>query len=178
MLARTLALAAGIAVAALYVPEIIAPYLSGMHADGDALVEKTVTQAAPVPAARYTGNRGAVLEADGNGHFSGLFTINGRREKGMVDTGASMVAINLATARRLGISSADLDFRYSVDTANGKARAAYVLLKRIDIGTISVTDIGAMVLEDKALSGTLIGMTFLKELSAYRVENGRMQLMR
>jgi len=35
-----------------------------------------------------------------------------------------------------------------------------------------------MVLDDKALSGTLIGMSFLKGLSSYRVEDGRMHLTR
>ena len=129
-------------------------------------------------AARYTGNRSAVISADSNGHFTGLFAINGRKEEGMVDTGASMVAINVSTAQRIGIAKSELDFRYAVDTANGKARAAYIRLDKIEIGPVRLENIGAMVLEDKALSGTLIGMSFLKGLSSYKVEDGRLHLTR
>jgi aspartyl protease family protein len=34
----------------------------------------------------------------------------------------------------------------------------------------------AVVLEDSALSGTLVGMSFLKRLSKYQVQNGAMVL--
>jgi clan AA aspartic protease (TIGR02281 family) len=105
-----------------------------------------------------------VIDADPSGHFTGLFAINGRKEKGMVDTGASMVAINVSTAQRIGISRTELDFRYAVDTANGQARGR---LCEASTGSRSARsasqNVGAMVLEDKALSGnTLIGMSFLK----------------
>ena len=89
-----------------------------------------------------------------------------------------MVAINVSTAQRIGIDRADLDFRYAVDTANGKARAAYIRLDRIEIGPVRIENVGAMVLEDKALSGTLIGMSFLKALSSYKVEEGKLHLTR
>ena len=50
------------------------------------------------------------------------------------DTGASLVAINVSTARRLGFSPAALDFQHQVRTANGSTKAAYVVLDRIEIG--------------------------------------------
>lgn len=174
MFARSLFVVAAIAVAAVYVPGLAGTYLPLEPETKAADAEK----AQPVSTARYTGNRGVTLEADASGHFSGLFTINGRKEKGMIDTGASMVAINLSTAERLGIARKDLDFRYAVDTANGKARAAYVRLDKVAIGSISVPNVGAMVLEDKALSGMLVGMTFLKGLSSYQVDGAQMRLMR
>ena len=174
MFARSLFVVAAIAVAAVYVPGLAGTYLPA-EPETKAV---DATKAQPVSTARYTGNRGVTLEADGTGHFSGLFTVNGRKEKGLIDTGASMVAINLSTAERLGIPRKNLDFRYAVDTANGKARAAYVRLDSVSIGSISVPNVGAMVLEDKALSGTLIGMTFLKGLSSYQVDGERMRLMR
>lgn len=177
MFARSLFVVAAVAVAAVYVPGLAGSYLSagqasnGTEDQGAATVEKVST-------ASYTGSRGVTLEADGAGHFSGVFTINGRRQKGMIDTGATMVAINLSTAERLGFSRSRLDFRYAVNTANGKAKAAYVRLQSVVIGSITVADVDAMVLEDKALSGMLVGMTFLKELSSYRVEGDRMRLIR
>ena len=175
MLARSLFVVAAVAVAAVFAPGLAGTFLATAP---ETKKNATLEQPQPVSTARYTGNRGVVLEADGTGHFSGQFTINGRKEKGMVDTGASMVAINVSTAARLGIARNDLDFRYAVDTANGKTRAAYVRLDSVAIGSISVPNVGAMVLEDKALSGTLIGMTFLKGLKSYQVDGNRMRLMR
>lgn len=177
MFARSLFVVAAIAVAAVYVPGMASSYLAAGRTEGRANDAKTAT-VEPVSTARYTGNRGVTLEADAAGHFSGLFTINGRKQKGMIDTGASMVAINVSMAERLGIARKDLEFRYAVNTANGQARAAYVRLDSVAIGTISVPDVGAMVLEDKALSGMLVGMTFLKGLSSYQVDGERMRLIR
>lgn len=174
MLTRSLFVVAAIAVAAVYVPGLAGTYLPAKPETKAVDAPK----AQPVSTARYTGSRGVTLEADATGHFSGVFTINGRKEKGMVDTGASMVAINLSTAERLGIPRKNLDFRYAVDTANGKARAAYVRLDSVAIGSISVPNVGAMVLEDKALSGMLVGMTFLKGLSSYQVDGAQMRLIR
>lgn len=178
MFVRSLVLVVGSAiVAATFVPDLAARYLdmTGKPPE-EARVEKASVPAES--AARYTGNRSAVIGSDANGHFTGLFSINGRKEEGMVDTGASMVALNVSTAQRIGVDKADLDFRYAVDTANGKARAAYIRLDRIEIGPVRIDNVGAMVLEDKALSGTLIGMSFLKSLSSYKVENGRLHLTR
>ncbi|QRM53789.1 TIGR02281 family clan AA aspartic protease [Sinorhizobium sp. BG8] len=162
----------------LLCPGLAKSYLETAGRDQERSAANEVQPAAPVSQARYTGNRGATIVADENGHFSGLFTINGRKEQGMIDTGASMVAINLSTALRLGVPRKKIEFRYAVDTANGKARAAYVRLDRIGIGSISVDNVGAMVLDDKSLSGTLIGMNFLKGISSYHVEGKEMRLMR
>lgn len=179
MFARSLVLVVGsVIAAATFVPDLATRFLETTEkAAGETRVE-TVAVPAGQNAARYTGNRSAVIDSDAGGHFTGLFTINGRKEKGLVDTGASMVAINVSTAQRLGIDRASLDFRYAVDTANGKTRAAYIRLDRIEIGPVRIENVGAMVLDDKALSGTLIGMSFLKALGSYKVEDGRLHLTR
>ncbi len=65
-----------------------------------------------------------MLDADGAGHFFGTFRINGRSERGLVDTGASAIAINVSTARRLGISPGTLSFTARINTANGVVEAA------------------------------------------------------
>lgn len=179
MFVRSLVLVVGTVVAAAaFVPGVATRYLDANNGK----TPETTVEKASVPAgqdaARYTGNRSAVIDADANGHFTGLFSINGRKEEGLVDTGASMIALNVTTAQRLGIDKADLNFRYAVDTANGRARAAYVRLQKVEIGPIKVENVGAMVMDDKALSGTLIGMSFLKGLASYKVEDGRLHLTR
>jgi len=117
------------------------------------------------------------VEADARGHFTTEFKLNGRRVEAMVDTGATLVAINLTTAKKIGIKLEAADFKYSVDTANGSTRAATATISELQIGRIYVKDVQAVVLDDKALNGTLIGMSFLKRLDKFQVENGALLLV-
>lgn len=116
------------------------------------------------------------LEANQRGHFVADFRLNGRKVEAMVDTGATLVAVNLSTARRIGLPITPDDFKYFVDTANGKAPAATATLESLAIGRIRVENVQAVVLHDKALSDTLIGVSFLNRLSKYQVENGSLLL--
>lgn len=122
-------------------------------------------------------NRKVSIEVGPQGHFNAEFKLNGRAIPAMVDTGATLVAINLTTARRIGIPVAQHDFKYSVTTANGRARAASAVIDRLQIGRITVENVEAMVLDDKALAGTLIGASFLNRLAKYQVEGGKLLLM-
>ena len=144
------------------------------------LDQPTETAAVTAPAAPVSVAPGAsgaaILKADGRGHFTAAFRINGKPVDGLVDTGASLVAINESTARRLGFTANSLDFRYAVDTANGKTDAAHVVIDRIEIGAIRVRKVDAFVMRDRALSSTLVGMSFLKKLKSYQVEDGSLRL--
>lgn len=111
------------------------------------------------------------LQSDERGHFIGEFRLNGRRVQAMVDTGASVVAINRSTARQIGVTLSSADFRHQVSTANGTAPAAVVTLATVEIGRIRVRNVSAMVLEDSSLSGTLIGMSFLRSLERFEVKD-------
>lgn len=126
--------------------------------------------------ASSSGRRSVVLDADARGHFQGTFRINGRTVKGLIDTGASVIAINRSTARKLGLSVKAADFTHRVNTANGVVKAAHAILKRVEIQSIRVENVDALILDDKSLSGTLIGMSFLNKLSTYQVRNGEMVL--
>lgn len=129
------------------------------------------------PEAAYLGNgRIVTLEPDRSGHFSGTFRINGQAVSGLIDTGATYVAMNATTARRLGVTPSRSEFVYPVKTANGVTEAARTTLARIEIGGIRIEDVDAFVLEDAAISETLIGMSFLKKLDSYRVRNGVLDL--
>jgi aspartyl protease family protein len=116
------------------------------------------------------------LPADARGHFTGEFKLNGRRVEALVDTGATLVAINRSMAKRIGIDLKPADFKYEVDTANGKARAASAMIDNLQIGRIYIEGVQALVLDDKALDGTLIGMSFLKRLDKFEVADGALVL--
>lgn len=120
--------------------------------------------------------RKVAIDADARGHFVADFKLNGRRLTALVDTGATMVAMNRSTARRIGIALANSDFRHGVQTANGKARAAAATIGSVEIGRIFVRDVQALVLEDDALDGVLVGMSFLNRLQRFQVEDGRLAM--
>ncbi|ODR90262.1 retropepsin-like aspartic protease family protein [Sinorhizobium alkalisoli] len=174
MITRLLAFAGGLAALALIVPELASSYLG--RTEETAAAPRTSTAASAT--ASYASSKGVVLEAGRSGHFVGTFRINGRSETGLVDTGASVIAINSSAARRFGITVGSLSFNARAQTANGVVEAAHVRLDRVEIGGISLKDVEAMVLPDKALSGTLVGMSFLGRLSSYRVENGALHLIK
>lgn len=131
-------------------------------------------EAAAAPAA--LSGRKVQLPSDEGGHYFGDFKLNGRKVQALVDTGATAVAINLSTARRIGVPIQLSDLTQSVNTANGRARAAVVTLDRVEIGRISIDKVRALVLEDRALSNTLVGMTFLNRLQRFQVDGGVMVL--
>lgn len=116
------------------------------------------------------------LPVDGQGHFVAEFKFNGRRITGMIDTGATMIAINKSTARKIGLKLAADDFKHEVKTANGATKAAAAMIESVQIGKIMVENVQAVVLEDSALGEPLIGMTFLNALSKFEVSGGAMLL--
>lgn len=129
--------------------------------------------AAPIP---HQAGRKVQLAAVAGGHFSAEFRLNGRKVAAMIDTGATHIAINRTTALRIGLGVAESDFTGSAETANGRARFAPVVIARIALGRIELDDVQAVVLDDRALSGTLVGMSFLSRLKRYSVEEGMLVL--
>lgn len=131
---------------------------------------------APAAAPLQPPGRKALVEADGRGHFVAAFRINGSPVEAMIDTGATVVALNLSTARRAGITLQPSDFTHTVETANGRVKAAAVEIGSLRIGRIALDDVQAVVLEDRALRTNLVGMSFLGRLGSYRVEDGALLL--
>lgn len=164
-----------------YYAQDISAFVSQDTASGTAASSPAPSRAQTVaakPSAHYaSGVRAAVVPMNREGHFSADFRINGRLVKGLIDTGATYVAINTSTARTLGLGLANSDFKHQVRTANGITSAALVNLDRMEIGAITVHDIEAFVLNDQALSSTLIGMSFMSKLQSYRVRDNRLELV-
>lgn len=153
------------------------PSMMGNHGTfaSTAKMQKNVMDdAEPVPVSTASGE--ARLKANDQGHFIAEFKMNGRTVTALVDTGASMVAINKSTARKLGINVSPSDFKYEVNTANGKTKVAGAIIREITIGRVKVRDVEAAVMDDKALDGTLLGMTFLKQLRSFGVSDGELVL--
>jgi len=140
---------------------------------GTATVQQTAT--VQNSSEDYSGRK-ARVKMDSRGHFVTKARMNGRQVEVLVDTGATSVAINRSTAKRLGIRLKQSDFKYKVETANGSTKAAAATIDRIEIGRVTVRNVRAAVLDDKALSSTLLGMTFLGELRKFEVKNRELVL--
>lgn len=135
----------------------------------------------PVPVsfqtpAQQTGGRNLVIPRDARGHFQTEGRIDGQRIDFMVDTGASVVALNERSAARFGFRPSRNDYNALVSTANGTIKAARTRLAMVDIGGIVVRDVDAMVLPDEALSENLLGLSFLSKLKRFEYAKGQMIL--
>lgn len=132
-----------------------------------------VAAESPTPA---SGVRSVVVPRDRHGHFQTEGRIEGQRITFMVDTGASVVAMNETSAARIGVRPARGEFNAKVTTANGVIKAARTRLAMVQIGDLVVRDVDAMVLPDEALSQNLLGLSFLGKLKRFEFASGRMVL--
>jgi aspartyl protease family protein len=123
-----------------------------------------------------TSVRSISIPHDARGHFVTEGRIDGQRIAFMVDTGASVVALNESSAARFGLRPARNDYRATVTTANGTVKAAPTRLAALELGGLIVRDVDAMVLPDEALSENLLGQSFLTKLKRFEYANGKMVL--
>ena len=136
----------------------------------------TARKALPAETVAQAGNRSLSIPRDARGHFETEGRIDGQRIAFMVDTGASVIALNESSAARFGLRPSRGDYKATVTTANGTIKAAPTRLAMVDIGGLVVRDVDAMVLPDEALSENLLGLSFLKKLKRFEYANDAMVL--
>jgi aspartyl protease family protein len=56
-------------------------------------------------------------------------------------------------------------------------KAARIKLKTVEIGTVAVRNVDALVVRGKQLSFPLIGMSFMQKLSSYSAQDDEMRLV-
>jgi aspartyl protease family protein len=152
----------------------VASRLSATPAAAHALLPKS-SSAANADAAR-AGIRSVSVSRDARGHFQTDGRIDGQRIGFMIDTGASVIALNESSAARIGLRPLRSDYKASVTTANGTVKAARTRIALIDVGGLLVRDVDAMVLPDEALSENLLGLSFLSKLKRFEYANGQLVL--
>ncbi len=170
---RLIGLIVFFAVAALTVPSFLEknPQLLEQRSEAP-----EPSSAEPVEAQRVSLSGEEKIEMNSQGHFISEFRMNGRPVEAMVDTGATIVAITKSTARQLGILLVPADFTYQVSTANGTVKVAKAMIATVEIGSIRVRNVEAAVLDDRSLPGTLLGMSFLRQLKSFEVADGELIL--
>lgn len=124
-------------------------------------------------AASVAGNAGPVtndpvsLYADSRGHFSGNLSINGVSLKYVVDTGATSVALNSGDAKFAKIAYENGE-KGTASTANGLVTVYRVMLNTLKIGSITLNNVEAAVVEGGYPSEVLLGMSALNRLDMKR----------
>jgi aspartyl protease family protein len=136
----------------------------------------TSPKMAPAQTVAQASGRTLDIPRDARGHFQTDGHIDGQRLNFMVDTGASLVALNEKSAARFGFRPSRSDYNATVTTANGTIKAARTRLAMIELGGLIVRDVDALVLPDEALSQNLLGLSFLSKLKRFEYANGRLVL--
>lgn len=110
-----------------------------------------------------------------NGHFTIDAQVDGVAVRFLVDTGATDVTLTRRDAGRLGFDPGRLTYDRTYRTANGLVKGAAVRLRRVVIGSISMTDVRASVSRGD-LGVSLLGMSYLSRLSGFEVTKGTLIL--
>ncbi|MBV9861267.1 MAG: retroviral-like aspartic protease family protein [Alphaproteobacteria bacterium] len=116
-----------------------------------------------------------VFRADRLGHVHVEAAINGTPLEFIVDTGASYVALSRAHAAAAGIGPSERVFNTPMRTANGNVRAAFVTLREVRLGQLTLYDVPAVV-SDNLPGSALLGMSFLNRLQSYEMRDGVLTL--
>ncbi len=141
------------------------------------VAERVVGQLIP----GYTFNvPGAALTVEvtrgSDGDFAVRVGINDATVPMLLDTGASSVVLTLETARAAGLPVDFLKYDVPVDTANGRTKAAAVVLDRVTVGGIVERHVPALVAPAGMLRTPLLGMSFLSRLDSFEVRGDRLLL--
>lgn len=113
---------------------------------------------------------------DNQGSYTTSGTINGQPVNFLVDTGASGVAMGVDQARALGIAYQLVGTPISIGTAGGVVQGYRVMLDRVRIGEVELSQVGGVVIDADTNHHVLLGMTFLNRLEI--IQNSNIMVLR
>jgi aspartyl protease family protein len=123
-------------------------------------------------------SRGRTIEVarTNSGDFDISARVNGVRIPMVLDTGASSVVLTQQDAKAAGLPLEVLNYTVSIDTANGRTRAAQVTLDRLAVGGLEERSVEALIVPSGQLRTSLLGMSFLNRLQSWQVTGDRLIL--
>ncbi|MGQ0750869.1 MAG: retropepsin-like aspartic protease family protein [Betaproteobacteria bacterium] len=114
------------------------------------------------------GSQSATLTADSRGHFFTTAAVNGILLRFLVDTGASVVTLSAADARRAGVPYRNAS-KGLLQTANGVVAAYRVKLDTVSLGRITLHNVDGVVVDSDMMGGVaLLGLSFLNRTEMRR----------
>ena len=138
-----------------------------------AVGERIMAELVPGRAAQRAAHTVEIVRGRG-GDFQVAASVNGTRVAMVLDTGASAVVLTQEAARTAGLPMELLTYSVSVETANGRARAAQVTLDRLAVGDIVERAVPALIAQPGQLRTSLLGMSFLSRLEGWEVRGDRL----
>jgi aspartyl protease family protein len=160
---------------ALFAPQLLLSLQPPAAPPARASVAAAAPVEAPRPPQPSDGYGEKSIAADAGGQYSLDVLIGGQSVHMLVDTGATMVVISAAVADRLGLS-VESGRKWRVHTANGDSIATEAVLPSVDLGTIYMKDVPALIAPRGAGEVNLLGASFLKRLAGVESRNGELIL--
>lgn len=103
-----------------------------------------------------------------NGHYFVDGLVNGNAVPFMVDTGASVVAINKHVARKIGLLYRTDGREGRIETASGLVRAYYLKFATVKIRSLELRDVDGVVVDGDFPTVALLGQSFLNRFDMRR----------
>ena len=114
------------------------------------------------------------LRRQDDGHYWIMVDINGKPVRFMVDSGATMTAINATTAKEAGVEANG--YPIILSTANGRVAAKRATVLSLVVGPHKIENHPVVVSESFG-DVNLLGMNFLNNMQSWRVEANKMILI-
>jgi aspartyl protease family protein len=108
------------------------------------------------------------LYPDRGGHFFADGLVNGTSVRFMVDTGATVIAMNGILANRIGIDYRKNGQPGMASTPAGVVRTYNITLNTVQVGGITLYNVAGSVIEGSHPHDALLGMSFLGSLDMKR----------
>lgn len=105
---------------------------------------------------------------DNRGLYRAHGAINGLPVSFLIDTGANQIAMNSGQAQRLGIDYRARGEKGMASTASDVVVVYRVMLDTVQLGTIMLRQVSAVVIEGPQPDEVLLGMTFLSRIDMQR----------
>lgn len=115
------------------------------------------------------------LERQPDGHFYAEAEVDGTGIRFLIDTGASMIALNAEDAEALGLSWNVDELRHVGRGVNGDVLGKPVKLASVTVGDLQADDVEAVIIP-KGLDVSLLGQSFLARVDNVAIEGDRMTL--
>jgi aspartyl protease family protein len=127
-----------------------------------------------VPGRAATRGRMVEIARGQVGEFNVSTQVNGGKVAMVLDTGATAVVLTQEAAKAAGLPLEVLSYNVTVDTANGKTRAAAVTLDRVSVGSLVERSVPALIAQPGQLTKSLLGMSFLNRLESWEVRGDKL----
>lgn len=115
------------------------------------------------------------LRRQDDGHYWLQVDVNGKPVRFMIDSGATITAMNANTAAEVGVEVNANGYPIILNTANGRVAAKRGLVKSLSIGSHIIEDHPVVVSENFGDTNVL-GMNFLDSMQSWKVEANIMVL--